>query len=141
VIAYFDTSALVPLFINEPSTDSCTRLWNEASRVVSVRLLYPEARASLARAGGMGRVTRAQHAAAIAELDAIIAEVDHMELTADLATSAGELAHTHGLRGYDAVHLAAASAVADSELIVVTGDADLAAAATSLGIAVALTTA
>jgi predicted nucleic acid-binding protein len=141
VIAYFDTSALLPLFINEPSTDRCTRLWNEASRVVSVRLLYPEARASIARAERMGRVTRAQHAAAIAELDAIIAEVDHIELTADLATSAGELAHTHGLRGYDAVHLAAASTVADSDLIVVTGDADLAAAATSLGIAVALTTA
>lgn len=140
MIAYFDTSALVPLFINEPSTDRCTRLWNEASRIVSVRLLYPEARASLARAERMGRVTRAQLAEAIVDLDALIAEIDHIEVTADLAQSAGELAHTHGLRGYDAVHLAAASTVADTDLIVVTGDADLAAAAMALGFAVALTT-
>lgn len=141
MIAYFDTSALVPLFINEPSTDHCTRLWNDASRVVSVRLLYPEARASLARAERMRRVSPAQHAAAIVELDSTVAEVDHIELTADLATSAGALAHTHGLRGYDAVHLAAAIAVADTDFIVVTGDANLAAAATSVGIPVALTTA
>lgn len=139
MIAYFDTSALVPLFINEPSTERCIRLWNEASRVVSVRLLYPEARASLARAERMGRVTGAQLAAAIVELDAIIAEVDHVEVTADLAHSAGELAHTLGLRGYDAVHLAAAITVADTDLVIVTGDADLAAAATAMGIAVALT--
>lgn len=140
MIAYFDTSALVPLFVNEPSTERCTRLWNEASRVVSVRLLYPEARASLARAERMGRVTRAQLAAAIVELDAIIAEVDHIEVTADLAHSAGEFAHALGLRGYDAVHLAAASTVADADLVVVTGDADLAAATTAMGIAVAVTT-
>ena len=140
MIAYFDTSALVPLFINEPSTGRCAQLWNEASRVVSVRLLYPEARASLARAERMGRVTRAEVAAAIVELDGIIAEVDHIEVTADLAHSAGEWADALGLRGYDAVHLAAASTVADTDLVVVTGDADLAAAATSLGIAVALTT-
>jgi uncharacterized protein len=140
VIAYFDTSAVVPLFINEPSTDRCTRLWNEATRVISVRLLYPEARASLARAERMRRISSVEHAAAIVELDAITAEVDHIEVTAELATTAGQWAHVHGLRGYDAVHLAAASAVADADLILVTGDADLAAVATALGIAVALTT-
>jgi predicted nucleic acid-binding protein len=139
VIAYFDTSALVPLFINEPSTERCTLLWNEATRVVGVRLLYPEARASLARAERMSRVSRAQHTAAIRELDDIISEIDHIELTADLARLAGDVAQRYGLRGYDAVHLAAASTVADRELVVVTGDDDLATAATSMGISVALT--
>lgn len=139
MIAYFDTSALVPLFIDEPSTERCTQLWNESSRVVSVRLLYPEARSSLARAERMGRITSAQLTAAIVELDSIIIEVDHVEVTAELAYSAGELAQTHALRGYDAVHLAAASSVSDADVIVVTGDADLAAAATATGIPVALT--
>jgi len=137
VIAYFDTSAVVPLIINEPSTELCVRLWNESSRAVSVRLLYPEARAAFAKAHRMGRITTAQLARAVADLDSIIAEVDHVEVTADLALEAGDLAQSHGLRGYDAVHLAAANAVADRDLVVVTGDVALAAAAEAVGLSVA----
>lgn len=140
MIAYFDTSAVVPLIVSERATGLCTRLWNESSRVVSVRLLYPEARAAFARANRMGRMTPNQLASAVTDLDSIIAEVDHVEITSDLAWAAGELAQSHGLRGYDAVHLAAARAVADSDLVLVTGDIDLAAAASALGVSVAATT-
>lgn len=140
MIAYFDTSAILPLIIDEPASDVCSRLWNDAARVVSVRLLYPEASAALAAAERMQRVTRRQLRAAIAELESIITQVDHLEITALLARDAGELAQTHGLRGYDAVHLAAAAAAIDDELVLVTGDSDLGIAATSLGIAVAITT-
>jgi uncharacterized protein len=141
VIAYFDTSAIVPVVVEEPTTRLCSRLWNESTRVVSVRLLYPEARAALARAQRMGRLTRSQLVTAVAELDSLLDEVDVIELGPDIARSAGELAQRYGLRGYDAVHLAAALAVADDDLVLVTGDADIAAAATSAGIAVLLTTA
>ncbi|MGD9705167.1 MAG: type II toxin-antitoxin system VapC family toxin [Acidimicrobiia bacterium] len=141
MIAYFDTSAVIPLIVAEPSSSTCNRVWNDASRVVSVRLLYPEARAALAKAQRMGRLTGPQLVAAVAELESIITEVDHIEVTAELAHAAGELAHRHGLRGYDAVHLAAAAAAADSDLVLATGDADLAVSATSLGIAVAITNA
>ena len=60
-------------------------------------------------------------------------------MTAGLTQMAADLAETHGLRGYDAVHLAAAEAVADGDLVLVTGDADLAAAAIAIGIAVSNT--
>ncbi len=139
MIAYFDTSAVIPLIIDEPSSGIFTRVWNDADRSASVRLLYPEARATLAKARRMGRITGPQLTAAIDELDAIITEIDHIEITARLAQAAGELAHAHGLRGYDAVHLAAAAAAAHTDFVVATGDADLAAAARSLGIAVAFT--
>lgn len=139
MIAYFDTSAIVPLIINEATSDLCGRVWNESSRVVSVRLLYPEARAALAKAERIGRITRTQLTAAVTQLDAIIAEVDHIEVTADLAQVAGELSQVHGLRGYDAVHLAAARVVAGADLMLITGDADLAAAAIALGITVSAT--
>jgi uncharacterized protein len=139
VIAYFDTSAVVPLIINEASTHRCNRVWNESSRVVSVRLLYPEARAALAKAERMGRITRAQLTTAVVELDSIITEVDHIEITDELAHVAGGLAQEHGLRGYDAVHLAAAAAVADSDVVLVTGDSTLAVAASAIGIAVSAT--
>lgn len=143
MIAYFDTSAILPMIIGEPSSTICIRLWNDADRSVSVRLLYPEARAALARARArarrMDRITSAQLTAAIVDLEAIITEVDHIEVTAELAHTAGELAQTHGLRGYDGVHLAAASAAAQTELVLATGDTDLARAAQSAGISVAFT--
>jgi predicted nucleic acid-binding protein len=141
VIAYFDTSAVLPLVVKEPSTGLCNRIWTDATRVVSVRLLYPEARAALAKAERMGRLSRAQLTAAVASLDTLIDEVDVIEVTAELAHAAGELAQEQGLRGYDAVHLAAASSIADDDLVLVTGDNGLAVAATALGITVAITTA
>jgi predicted nucleic acid-binding protein len=139
VIAYFDTSAVIPLLIGEPSSATCARVWNEAARSISVRLLYPEARAALARAERMGRITKRQHQSAVAELEAIVTEIDHVEITAELARHAGDLAQAHQLRGYDAVHLAAAMAALDAELVLVTGDNHLAGAARSLGLPVALT--
>ncbi len=139
MIAYFDTSAVVPLIINEASTELCTRVWNDSSRVLSVRLLYPEARAALAKAERISRLTRKQLTAANSELDTIIAEVDHIEVTAHLAHAAGGVAQAHLLRGYDAVHLAAAQSVADEDLVLITGDIELAAAAQAVGIAVSIT--
>jgi uncharacterized protein len=141
VIAYFDTSAVLPLVVDEPGTDLCNRVWTDATRVVSVRLLYPEARAALAKAARMGRLPRAQLTRAVAELDSLIDEVDLIEITPELAHAAGELAQEHRLRGYDAVHLAAARSIADHDLVLVTGDNELAVAARALGITVAITTA
>lgn len=114
MIAYSDTSAVVPLIVSEPVTERCVRLWNESSRIVSVRLLYSEARAAFARANRMGRITPNEVASAVTDLDSIIAEVDHVEISADLASAAGDL-------------------------VLVTGDTDLAAAASVLGISVAAT--
>lgn len=48
-----------------------------------------------------------------------------------LARAAGALAEQHALRGYDAVHLASAIAIADPDLVMATWDRDLAAAATA----------
>jgi uncharacterized protein len=139
VIAYFDTSAIIPLIIDEPSSDTCERVWNEADRSVSVRLLYPEARAALARARRVRRISERQLADAIDELELINTELTHVEVSAELAHAAGDLAHTYQLRGYDAVHLAAALATTQAEFVLVTGDTDLATAARSLGLPVAFT--
>lgn len=141
MIAYFDTSAVIPLIIGEASTDRCNRVWNESSQIVCARLLYPEARAALARAHRMGRLDESQLRSAVAELDSIVTEIVHIEVTVTITQAAGDMAETHGLRGYDAVHLAAAAAVADEDLVLITGDADLAAAGEAIGLAVAHTSA
>lgn len=137
MIVYFDTSAFIPLLIDEPNSDSRDRLWNEATRTVSVSLLYVEARAALARAHRLGRLSQGGLASAAALLDDLSAQVDHVEVTLRLVRTAGALAEARQLRGYDAVHLAAAQAVADADTIFASGDQRLIAAASQLGLIVA----
>jgi predicted nucleic acid-binding protein len=138
VIAYFDTSAMVPLFIAEAGSDRAASLWHGADRVVSVRLAYPEGRAALAHAHRLGRLTTRQLLGAVHEFDSRFDELDLVEIDDRLARRAGDLAEAHGLGGYDAVHVAAADRVRDASLVVVVaGDGPLLHAATSEGLATA----
>jgi len=54
VIAYFDTSALVSVLIDEPATPAATRLWQAASRVVSALLFVSGDKALCGAARGSG---------------------------------------------------------------------------------------
>ena len=137
MIAYFDTSAVVPLLISEPGSRRAASLWETADRVVSVRLVYPETWAALAQAQRLGRVGTRDLRDAVTELDSLFEEIDLVEVDAPLARLAGELAEIHRLRGYDAVHLAAADRIRDPSVVVVAGDSALLDAATAEGMAVA----
>lgn len=134
MIAYFDTSAVVPLLVAEPGSGRAAQLWDGADRVVSVRLVYPEGRAALGQAHRLGRLTARQLRAAVHELGARCEELDIVEIDGTLAVRAGELAEAHGLRGYGAVHLAAAHRINDPEVVVVAGDRPLLAAAADEGL-------
>jgi predicted nucleic acid-binding protein len=133
VIAYFDTSAVVPLLIAESGSARAASLWAGADRVVSVRLIYPETRAALAQAERLGRLTARQLRDALAAFDSLFEEIDLVEVDDALARRAGELAEARQLRGYDAVHLAAADRVHDPDVVVVAGDGALLDAATAEG--------
>jgi predicted nucleic acid-binding protein len=137
VIGYFDTSAVVPLLIAEPGSARASTLWDGADRVVSIRLLYPETRAALAQAERLGHLTARQLRDAVTELDSLFEGIDLVELDDVLARRAGELAEVRQLRGYDAVHLAAADRLSDPNVVVVAGDGALLAAAAAEGMAVA----
>jgi uncharacterized protein len=137
VIAYFDTSAVVPLLVDESGSDIASATWEEASRAVSVALVYVEARAALARARRVDRLTSARLRTAVQELEHFYSEIDVIDVDDSLIREAGELAETHALRGYDALHLAAATRLVDSDVILVAGDAALLTAAASLGLATA----
>lgn len=137
MIAYFDTSAMVPLLVAETGSARAASLWDGADRVVGVRLVYPEGRAALAQAHRMGRLTARQLRDAVTELDSRYEELDLVGVDDALARRAGDLAEAHRLGGYDAVHLAAADRVRDRDLVVVAGDGALLDAATSEGMAVA----
>lgn len=139
MIVYFDTSALIPLLIADPGSAVAGRLWDTADRVASARLVYPEARAALAMAHRQDHLTARQHRAAVRGLDGLHHQLDIVEIDAALADTAGELAEVHGLRGYDAVHLAAAKLLDDPDLVLAAGDRDLLAAASAVGLSIAPT--
>jgi uncharacterized protein len=137
VIGYIDTSAVVPLLIAEPGSARAASLWDGADRIVSVRLIYPETRAALAQAERLGRLTARQLRDAVTGFDALFEEIDLIEVDDALARRAGELAEVRQLRGYDAVHLAAADRVHDPSVVVIAGDGALLDAATAEGMTVA----
>jgi len=138
VICYFDTSAFVPILIDEPSSPACAELWNSAHDVVTTRLLYVETSAALARAHRSGRVSSPKLRAARNNLNELWPEFEIVELGAELASRAAELALACALRGYDAVHCAAAEQLsADGDLVAASGDHALLTACRELGIATA----
>lgn len=141
MIAYFDTSALIPLVIDEPGSLAAGQLWDQADRVVSVRLVYAEARAALAQAQRLGRVTRPQLRRLVVALDEMYSQLDRIDVDDTLVRRAGELAQVHGLRGYDAVYLAGVERVADDHTVLVSAHQELCRAARNLGIAVSETSA
>jgi uncharacterized protein len=82
-------------------------------------------------------LTARAHDRAVAELDALDAELAIVGVDEALARRAGELADERALPGYDAVHLASAFALDAGETILVTWDRDLSNAAVGAGLAVA----
>lgn len=121
---------------DEPGSELAAELWDRAASVVSSQLVYPEARAAAAAARRGGRITSAMLRRAVDRIDGLCAELDVIGLDPDLAHTAGELAEAHGLRGYDAVHLATALSINVDSMLLATWDGDLARAAVAAGCSV-----
>ncbi len=137
MIAYFDTAGLVKLVIAEPGSDRARALWDEADVVVASLLVYVEARAALARAQREGRADAETGFAARSALDTVVSSVGLVPPSRGVVWAAGGIAERHGLRGYDAIHLASALAVGP-DVTFVTADLRLGAAARNEGLALAV---
>jgi uncharacterized protein len=135
VIGYLDTSAFVPLLIDEPTSETCRRFWDDADVIVSSRLLYLETAAALAQARRMGRLSEDKHFQSRQRLDQLSSEMDVLELDEQVATHAADLAHRLSLRGYDAVHCASADQLDDEDVVAASGDQRLLRAWSTLDIA------
>jgi predicted nucleic acid-binding protein len=135
VIAYFDTSALIKLVVDEEGSDRAASVWDATDRPVSAALIAVEGRAALAAAHRGRRLTASRYRRARDEYLALLDGIATVNVDADLIDQAGELAEREGLRGYDAVHLAAALRV--SVDVICSSDAALCSAAARRGLAVA----
>ncbi len=131
--AYFDTSAIVKLIVAEEGSELADELWSTSALRISSQLVYPEARAALAAAERQGRIDRRGLRRAVGDLEQAITAMRLLGVDQALARQAGSLAEQHALRGYDAVHLASALLIDDPELLIVTWDRELAAAARDSG--------
>lgn len=136
MIAYFETSALLKLLLEEEGADQAATLWEAADVALTGRLAYPEARAALAAALRARRLSARGHDTAVSQLQRRWRQLHVVDLDQDLAEAAGDLAERHALSGYDAVHLASALAAGRRETLLVTWDADLAAAGREVGLTV-----
>lgn len=136
MILYFDTSALIKLVVAEPGSELADALWDAPAPAASSILSYPEGCAALAAARRGGRLSAGGHARARTEFGSLAFELLVVGIDDDLAHRAGSLAEQLGLRGYAAVHLAAATSLA-ADTTIVSWDEDLRRAAVASGCGVA----
>jgi predicted nucleic acid-binding protein len=135
VIGYLDTSAVVPLLISETSSPSCERFWDDADTVVTSRLTYVETAAALAQARRLDRITDRTHHEAMTLLDQLWPQFEIVEADQLTVVRTAALARQLALRGYDAVHCAAAESIRDERVVAASGDRELLRAWSELGLA------
>jgi predicted nucleic acid-binding protein len=111
---YLDTSALAKRYVREPGSGWIRNLFasTQGHRLWTVRLSGPELVAALWRKVRTGEESAANMGQAV---QAFRTDWQHryqiVEVTPLVAEEAMRLAEQHGLRGYDAVHLAAALSI------------------------------
>ena len=135
MITYVDGSCLLKLVLEEDGSEVAALVWDAADVLASVALVVVEGRATLAAARRGRRLSSVQHQRARDEFMSLIDELTIVEVTEDLLAVAAELAEQEGVRGDDAVHLAAALTV--EATVLTSADADLCDAAGRRGLHVA----
>lgn len=135
MIIYVDTSTLLKRLLHEAGSDRVDVIWESADVLASAVIVVVEARAALAAADRGGRLTVREHRVAKAGLVALLEELAMVEISEELVATAADLAEEEALRGYDAVHLAAALAVGAQ--VLTSSDPALCAAAQQRGLHVA----
>ncbi|MBC7225902.1 MAG: type II toxin-antitoxin system VapC family toxin [Thermoflexales bacterium] len=108
MILYADTSALVKLFVAEEGSDATHDLFRQASLLGTSVLARAELEAALARAVRRGLIRDEDGLDARRRLEIVWPTWVRIAVDERLVARAGALAWEYGLRGYDAVHLAAA---------------------------------
>lgn len=108
MIVYLDASALVKRYVAEAGSDEVASLVDTASVVGTSIISRAEVAAALAKASRMNVVSHHEAAAALSAFDAEWTALARVQMSEMLVARAAAVAWDHGLRGYDAVHLATA---------------------------------
>ena len=114
MIVYADASALVKRYIGETGSDEVVELINEAAIVATALVSRAEVAAALARAVRLGILHQQGGRAAQRSLARDWPDMAQVPISEALVARAQVLAWDFGLRGYDAIQLAAALSWRDS---------------------------
>jgi uncharacterized protein len=134
-VAYFDSSALVKLVVEEPGSVETAQLWDGADSVLTSRIAHPEVRAALAAARRGARLDAEAYEQARTSWAELHPALRLVEITPRVEHEAGDLAERHALSGFDAVHLASGLAISPMPVVLATWDARLHRAARDEGFA------
>jgi len=108
VILYLDSSNVVKLYVEEEDSTNVERIVHIADRVSSSRIGYAEVRAALAAAWRADRLAERPYRDLVGAFNRDWRRYIKVSPSEAIIQLAGNLAEKHGLRGYDAVHLASA---------------------------------
>jgi predicted nucleic acid-binding protein len=139
MIVYLDASALVKVYAREVGSPETIVLITNAQAIGTARVTRAEVSAALSKAIRTKALARDEAARALKLFRNQWPDLLHVDISETLVASADALAWEHSLRGYDAVHLAAAldwQLMIDAPVTVATFDKRLwdAARAAGLGI-------
>lgn len=119
---------------DEEGSDVVVEVWDASDVACSSRIAHPEARAALAAANRLDRLTASALTRARETLSSIFDQLAVVELSAPVSQAAGEVSERFALRALDAVHLASALTIAAAPMLLVTWDEQLAGAARRAGL-------
>ena len=137
MILFFDTSALMKLFVQELHSDTLRNTARSSPLTIVSQLTWVEMCAALAFKQRTHQIDAPEAARARKELDEEWGRYTHIAVDNTIIANAGELAQTFGLRAYDSLQLASAKRVysqAGPTLVFCCFDKQLNAAASTLGI-------
>ncbi|HBL31919.1 MAG TPA: VapC toxin family PIN domain ribonuclease [Acidobacteria bacterium] len=135
MILYLDTSSLAKLYIEEEGAETVREWAEEAEALATSRVTFPEALSAFTRRWNRGDLTDEEVQSARESFTADWPSFVHLPLN---ERRAGTLVLEHGLRGFDAVQLAAAldlsSRFPDEEIVFSSFDRNLRSAARARGL-------
>ncbi len=108
MIVYADASVLVKLFVEEEGSEAVRAMLQQADALGTGLLARAELGAALARGVRLGSISEQEAVLARRSLEIVWPTWAHILVDEALVVRAELVAWEHGLRGYDAVHLASA---------------------------------
>lgn len=108
MILYLDTSSLVKLYLEETGSVNVADMVGSAEISATSLIAYAEARAAFARRFRENAFSSKDYYRLGSQFELDWKNFLSIHVTNDIVRMAGELAEKHGLRGFDAIHLASA---------------------------------
>ena len=105
---YADSSVIVKRYYDEPGSDKTRERWVTSDRVFTSRVAYAEVHSALARKWRDGGLSAALFQTSVSTFETEWPAYDQVLVDGETLGHVRRLIRRHALRGYDAIHLAAA---------------------------------